>query len=432
MSLQRQRILNYLQSKEMEPSQIDMETCSDDYIDEMEQGLAEKNGGSMPMLPTFLEAGRSIPPDTPVIAVDAGGTNFRVALVSFHENEKPVIRNMRNYPMPGLKVEVDEETFFKQICGYLEPVLQESDTIGFCFSYPMDMQKNHDGRLIRFTKEIKAKAVEGSLIGESLNMILPEKKKIVLLNDTVSTLLAGRSVLRERVYDSYIGFILGTGMNCAYVEKNENIGKETGLVPGGEQVINIESGMYARAPRGKLDLVYDKSTDYPGKSVYEKMISGAYFGQMALTILQTAAEEGIFSADFRRNIDKIRVLDSGEISEFFSFPEGTGRLAECIQGQGAEDREALYHLLMLLTERAGKFTAITLSSIIRKTGKGQNPVYPVCITAEGSIFYKMPFMRNTIEFYLKQYLHDQLERSYTFVSVENASLIGGAVAGLTN
>ena len=51
-----------------------------------------------------------------------------------------------------------------------------------------------DGRLLQFCKEVQAPEVVGELIGKKLLETLGmEEKQIVILNDTVATLLAGKS-----------------------------------------------------------------------------------------------------------------------------------------------------------------------------------------------------------------------------------------------
>ena len=134
---------------------------------------------------------------------------------------------------------------FAEIAGHVEPYLDEADAISFCFSYPTEIQPDKDGRLIAFTKEIKAPEVEGELIGKSLLAALPEKyqrKEILILNDTVATLLAGQAQTVGQSYSSYVGFILGTGTNTAYIEKTDQITTLSGESSHGEtMIINMES-----------------------------------------------------------------------------------------------------------------------------------------------------------------------------------------------
>ena len=120
--------------------------------------------------------------------------------------------------MPGITAEVGKDEFFGTMAGYVRDVAAKSPNVGFCFSYPIEMFPSKDGRALYFSKEIKAPEAAGQMIGESLSQALvrlgvSQPKQFVLLNDTVATLLAGRAETSGRRFDSYIGFILGTGTN---------------------------------------------------------------------------------------------------------------------------------------------------------------------------------------------------------------------------
>lgn len=137
---------------------------------------------------------------------------------------------------------------------------------------------------------MQAPGVVGQLIGKTLLETLgTPDKPIVLLNDTVATLLAGKSSSFGRSYDSFIGYILGTGTNTCYIEHNSNILKNTNLRQEGSQIINAESGNFSKAPRSDLDLVFDSTTGNPGNYTFEKMFSGGYFGGLCLTVLKATA-----------------------------------------------------------------------------------------------------------------------------------------------
>lgn len=80
----------------------------------------------------------------------------------------------------------------------MKDIVETSSKIGFCFSYPTEMLPTGDGKLITFTKEVKAPEVEGAVIGENLKMALVRagfnaEKEIVILNDTVAALLASKT-----------------------------------------------------------------------------------------------------------------------------------------------------------------------------------------------------------------------------------------------
>ncbi len=432
----RDKVRRFLKDNGMYHQDIDLESCCDIFIQEMKAGLAGK-GGSLAMIPTYIEVGRDIPVGKPVIVLDAGGTNFRVATVYFDQSGKPVIENFVQKPVPGLDREVTKEEFFATIAGYMTDFVDVSSSIGFCFSYPTEILPSRDGRLIRFCKEIKAKQVEGELIGQNLVEAIEaagykRSRRIVILNDTVATLLAGRSAFQDRDFDSYVGFILGTGSNCCYIESNQNITKKDDLDPTKEQVVNIESGSFAKAPRGAVDLQLDDSTLDPGKYTFEKMFSGAYLGALCLKTLQQAGRQGLLSKAVIEELLTIEELGTKDVNSFVRYPQARSPLAmSCAKGTEL-DYTAVWYVLDGLIERAARLTAALLSSVVLKTDKGRDPCVPVCITAEGTTFYELKSLKTKVECYLKNFLQEKHNRFFEIVSVENATLIGAAIAGLTN
>ena len=415
---------------------IDMGQLCEVFHSEMRNGLAGQVS-SLAMIPTYIEVGRDVPTDQPVIVLDAGGTNFRIATVRFDGSGQASFENLIQKPMPGLERETSKDEFFGTIAEYMAGVADASDKIGFCFSYPTEILPNKDGRLVHFCKEVKAKEVEGELIGENLLAAMVRaghkgNKSVVILNDTVATLLAGVSASYEMAYDSYIGFILGTGSNCCYVESNSNISKTSGLDDSAEQIINVESGGFAKMPQGTIDIQLDESTLDPGRYTFEKMFSGAYLGPLCLKALQEGVRQGLLSKVVAEKMFAIEDLQTKDVNDFLRSPRGGNPLAAICAAGTVEDRAVIWYVLDGLIERAAKLVAALLSSVVLKSDKGQNPCEPVCITAEGTTFYELKSLKTKIESYLRSFLQEQHGRYAEIVNVENATLIGAAIAGLTN
>jgi hexokinase len=416
---------------------IDFEQNCQIFIEEMNRGLQGKTS-SLEMIPTYIEVGKKIIVDEPVIVLDAGGTYFRSALVSFNKERKAVIDHLKVYPMPGLSGGITREAFFEIMADYIDGIVKLGSRIGFCFSYPFQATSEKDGRLISLSKEIQVEGIEGELIGQNLLAALKLNghsvdKKIVLINDTVASLLAGTSISSGLLYDSYIGYVLGTGTNSGYLEKNEYITKLKGRDKTKSMVINVESGGYGKAPRGIIDMEFDSKLKDPGNYVFEKMLGGRYLGNLVLMTVQKAGEEAIFSPDFSRKIMKVLNLETKDISSFLNDPlADNNTLSECLWTGNDKDGAVLHLILNMMIERAAVLAAINLSSIIIKINKGIDPCRPVCISAEGSTFYHLTGFQNKLNYYLKKYLTDKKGRYYNFVRVDNATLIGTAIAGLTN
>lgn len=433
----RSQVKAFLTSQGMYHGDINIQETCDVFLGEMDKGLAGKKS-SLAMLPTYIETERELPRNKPVVVMDAGGTNFRVATILFGRDGVPKIADFKVYPMPGIVAEVSKDEFFGTMAGYIRDVAAKSLNVGFCFSYPIEMFPNKDGRALYFSKEIKAPQAVGQMIGESLNQTMvrlgvSQPKQMVLLNDTVATLLAGRAEASGRRFESYIGFILGTGTNCSYIENNANIKKARDLDPDKSQIVNVESGGFGKAPRGKIDKAFDAASVSPGINTFEKMISGAYLGPLCLATIQAAAKAGLFTRTAAGELAQIPAATTKDIDSFLNNPErGDNPLCAALSEVPEQDIVAVYYLVDALIERAAKLTAINLSSVALKSGKGFNPARPICIVAEGTTFYRLKSFRQKIECYLKQYLVERKHVYYEVVNVDNATLIGAAIAGLTN
>jgi hexokinase len=421
----------FLAEHKMRTEEINIHNMVDSFTSEMLKGL-ESDAGSLRMIPTYIEADNKFKVDLPVLAIDAGGTNFRAALVKVSSSGKLEIKNVLNNKMPGLEGEISKEEFFNTIASYVRPLAEKTDRIGFCFSYPSEILPNKDGRLIYFCKEVQAPGVVGQLIGKNLldALGMPEKQ-IVLLNDTVATLLAGKSASIGNDYDSFIGFILGTGTNTCYIENNPNILKNRSLDSSKSQIINIESGNFSLAPRTDLDHHFDSATTNPGSHTFEKMISGGYFGPLCLLTLKTAAKEGVFTSDTASGILALQELSSEEVNIFIADPK-SGRSTISSFIKDTADTESCLNIVNCLLDRAALLVAGNLAAVVLKTNKGKTKGRPILVTVEGSIYYKLGNLRTQIDRYLRAYLSGDRERFVEFMEVKQSSLVGAALAALIN
>ena len=340
--------------------------------------------------------------------------------------------------MPATDREYGKKEFFETIATNLDHLKNKADRIGFCFSYPMSITPEGDGKVIQFSKEIKAKEVIGSLVGASLSDALVERgwkrpKKVVLLNDTVAALLAGASAATGgKVYDSYVGFILGTGMNAAYIEhgKIAKLASVNFPVPPA-QIVVCESGKSNKIARSEFDAILDKTTVAPGLYGYEKMCSGAYLGPIGTIALTKAAEEGLFSAAVSKTIAELPSLELKDMDQFFYGPYRTDTKLGAILAKGNEaDREIAFRILDAFVERSARLAAANIAAAIIKSGKGGNPARPVSVLCEGTTFLKTHNLRERVTGYLNKALTDERGIWYEIVTMDNAVTLGSAVAGL--
>ncbi len=419
----------FLKDKGLRACDFNIDQLVELFLSEMNGGLRGE-ASSLRMIPTYIEADNEFLKDTPVVAIDAGGTNFRAALIKFTSNGKLEVDQVVNGLMPGLDREVSKKEFFNILAGYIVPLAEKSDRIGFCFSYPTEIFPDKDGRLLQFCKEVQAPEVIGQVIGKSLLEALgmPDKR-IVLLNDTVATLLAGKSASFGKTYDSFIGFILGTGTNTCYIESNVNIAKNPELDPGRSMIINIESGNFNKAPRTELDIAFDNTTMDPGNYSFEKMFSGGYFGGLSLFVLKAAASDGLFSPRAAGRIQDLKELTAEEANSFLSGNiTNSNVLSGCLTD--LVDESIGKYLIDNIIDRSARLVAANLAAVVLKTGKGTHPDRPVLFTIEGTTFYKLHNLKLRFEGYFSDFLSGDRKRYVEFTEVKQSSLIGAALAGL--
>jgi hexokinase len=423
-----------------------------DAVINMERGLRGQSS-DLPMIPAYISPITRVPPGKTVIALDAGGTNLRAALVHFDGQGKALPENSRKVPMPGTNGRVDAETFFNEIAGLIIPLFEEArsagktiEGIGFCFSYPMEITADSDGILMAFSKEVDAPEVIGKAIGRGLREALSRRgtkppERIVLLNDTVAALLSGLAEIppnggKWRGADIYgktggpvIGFILGTGFNLAYPEKNiPKIGFVSETSP---QIVVCEAGTFHPRYLGILDREYDATTKNPGVYTMEKACAGAYLGPLTHHILKQAVRDGVLRFKKSGEFLSWPTLQTKDLNSFMHAPlAGEGPLGELF-GPGEEDALAsLVYLTSLVTERAALFSAALVAAAVERTGSGYDPFVPVRVAVEGTTYVIYKGMREALESYLHAILFSSMPRAYVIAPVEQASLFGAAVAAL--
>lgn len=431
-----QQVLEFMSKYAMSSQQIDIEENARKFLAEMRRRLNGEEDCSLRMIPTYFSPADSITPNKPVIVLDAGGTNLRVASVWFDENNGVHIEDEKSSLMLGMQSEISFKDLFHGIALQVKPYLFRSDTIAFCFSYASIPTPERDGIVDEMGKQLKVKGIVGKSLANGLNEALRkmgcEEKRIVVLNDSVSTLLGGALSARKEHYSGYIGFILGTGLNASYVEQTERIGKLHGCRSPKQMIINTESGDYNKFPRGKLDEEYDSTLLDSGLWQFEKMTAGRYQGGLIYTVIRKAITEGLLSADFSRKFSSVKTLVSRQIDEFLDCPNGSNILAKCCAGEESPDAIALYYLINEIFERAAKLVAASLAAMMMQAEIGEDPFRPVCITGDGSTFYKSKMFRKKLDYYVKQYMNDGLGLYCRINYVQDVNMIGSAVAGLSN
>ena len=434
-------VLEFLNKHNLNPNEIDMDKLCDYFVREMKSGLAGEPS-SLPMIPSYCSPDGKPKAGQKVVVIDAGGTNLRTCIVEFSTDLKPVIKDFKKTRMPGSDKEVLAKEFISVFADEIKRLIDQCDRVGFCFSYAAQILPDHDGIPMSLSKEIKAPEIVGLKLGESLFKELASRghdvsaKKILILNDTVATLLAAQSQNTTGKYDGCIGFILGTGTNTAYIEKSSRIKKlPEGVETSENQIINVESGSLAFS-LGDIDKAFLASTLNADKYNFEKMISGAYLGKLAWYIIQAAIKDGIFSTDFKQLFDEYaptsNAVSTLDLSTFLDQPNSKDVLTDYLgeASSGMDDAFILEEILKAHILRAAKLTAVNLAAAVLITDFGKDKAHPVLINADGTTFYKTPYLRDYTVKYLKEFLETK-GRYVEFTQIEDSPIIGSAIGALS-
>ncbi|XP_045134088.1 hexokinase type 2-like isoform X2 [Portunus trituberculatus] len=256
-------------------------------------------------LPNGKENGR-------FLALDLGGTNFRVLLI---ELGAKCTMDSRIYAVPQPIMVGPGEGLFDHIAECLASFIKERDLgtellpLGFTFSFPCKQEGLTKARLACWTKGFKCAGVEGRDVVELLKQAIARRgdvkiKICAVLNDTTGTLMS----CAWKNHNCRIGLIVGTGTNACYMEKLEKVELWDGSTDEPHQVIiNTEWGAFG--DNGCLDFVrteYDNTIDResinPGRQLYEKMISGMYMGEIARQVLVRLVSDGLLFGGYASDI----------------------------------------------------------------------------------------------------------------------------------
>ena len=302
-----------------------------EFLRQMEEGL-ERDGTSLSQIPTYVTA---VPNGTEkglYMAVDLGGTNFRVCSIQLHGNTTfSLTQNKVKIPQHLMTARTAEELFSflaKQIeaflkehhnehyQGHIRRVLagskpegyreEEVFSLGFTFSFPVNQIGINRGLLMRWTKGFDIPDAVGkdvcALLQKEIDKLHLPVRVAALVNDTVGTLMA-RSYTSPGKTGTLLGAIFGTGTNGAYVEKLKNVKKLVGDVgkegsydkSTGEMVINTEWGSFDNElnvlPNTPYDEALDKESVNPGIQMFEKRVSGMFLGEILRRALVTVLKD---------------------------------------------------------------------------------------------------------------------------------------------
>ena len=387
-----------------------LKAITDHFISELANGLS-KEGGSIPMNPTWVMGYPTGYEEGTFLALDMGGTNLRVCEIYLPEEKGEFDIIQSKYRMPDeLKTGTGEELW-----GYIADCLQQfieyhhegekldKLPLGFTFSYPASQEYINHGVLQRWTKGFDIEGVEGSDVVPPFEKALEERgvpiKLTALINDTTGTLIASNYTDS----DMKIGCIFGTGCNAAYMEHASEVPKleHWNLDPDQEIAINCEWGAFDNEhkilPRTKYDIIIDKDSPRPDQQAFEKMIAGLYLGEIFRLVLVDLCEQPhvkIFDGQDTSALKKPYSLDASFLSDIENDPfENLQETHDNFDHKlniklTKPELELVRRLTELIGTRSARLSACGVAAICKK--KGYKAAH---VGADGSVYSKYPHFK---------------------------------------
>lgn len=342
------------------------------------------------------------------LALDLGGTNFRVLLIHLQENNDFQMES-RIYAIPQHIMIGSGIQLFDHIAECLSNFMAEHNVyaerlpLGFTFSFPLRQLGLTKGLLETWTKGFDCAGVVNEDVVQLLKDAIARRGDVqidvcAILNDTTGTLMS----CAWKNHNCKIGLIVGTGSNACYVEKVEEA--ELFDAPDNRKphvLINTEWGAFG--DNGALDFVrteFDNDIDShsinPGKQTFEKMISGMYMGELVRLVLAKMTQNGIlFNGQgsevlftrglfFTKYVSEIEADEPGNFTNCRLVLEELG-LSNATDGDCANVR----YICECVSKRAAHLVSAGIATLINKMDEPH-----VTVGVDGSVYRFHPKFHN--------------------------------------
>lgn len=415
-------------------------TLADAFQAEIQAGI-QNRPSSLPCLNTFLSAPTG-QESGDYLAIDLGGTNLRVLVVSLATNSaNPVITHVIRRRLTPAEITGTAAQLFQAIAEVINEMVTTYDlnsplTIGFTFSFGIEQSAIDDAYVLGWSKQFKiqsdvpVKPVQ--LLTQAMQHypLLSEARIVAILNDTTGTLLA--SAFKES--DCDLGMILGTGTNICMKFPTEMVTKSLNGYQGESIYLNLESGNFNIClPQTEYDLSVDRESNNRGKQLFEKMVSGKYLGQIAGLLLQDMANKGLFLTHFqdKASFSRFENLTAEDLSRIDEEPVGRYEQAAQLLGEmdfgsvNDQDIQIMRTACHTVAMRSAKMAASQVAGAIRLI----DPQLASChkIAVDGSLFKFYPGYTAMMDQTLQSHFGAK-SNNIQLIMAEDGSGIGAGIA----
>ncbi|KAL2299266.1 hypothetical protein Nmel_013916 [Mimus melanotis] len=419
-------------------TRADLEKVQALMREEMDRGLCKETNptASVRMLPTYVSHTPDGTERGDFLALDLGGTNFRVLVVRV--TEEGISMASEIYVIPVSIMQGTGEALFDHIIDCVidfqmkQNLVTQMLPLGFTFSFPCQQVGLDKALLLTWTKGFSASGCVGKDVVQLLRDAAQRKQHlgmqvVALVNDTVGTMMACG-------YDDpkcEIGLIVGT--NACYMEEMRNVGTVEG--DQGRMCINMEWGAFG--DNGCLDHLFthfdkvvDETTINPGKQRFEKLISGMYLGEIVRQILMVMVEKQLLFQGRpcpklqTKNIFKTKFLSTIELNGL-ALRQIRAILNELELDASFEDSVLMREVCQAVSLRAAQLCAAGLAAVVEKMRENRGlDQLDITVGVDGTLYKLHPCFSDN----LKKTLKDLAPNcNVTFLLSEDGSGKGAAL-----
>ncbi|KAG1055990.1 hypothetical protein G6F43_002081 [Rhizopus delemar] len=426
------------------------------FDQEYKMGLKTPSKGLATMIPSFVTKMPKGNETGTFLSLDMGGTNLRIAAVELKGAGKSIVHELKRCPSIELKTG-EGAMFFDWIADAVRDLItieakhlftqdqvegKETLALGVCWSFPVDQTAVDRGTILRMGKGFTLKNTEGNDLADMFHEAFKRKKLNVkvtaILNDTVGTLVAHAYTNPE----CRIGLIFATGINAAYPEKVSAITKldpevRNNYTPTTEMLINTEIDIFgteAYLPLTKYDLALDLSHNQPKFQLYEKMLSGAYMGELTRLIAMDFIEAGIlFGGEIPKGFNQPWSFPTTYMSALESDQSETKEVGQRIltefptsEKPTLDDINTLTRICRIVAARSASLVAVAIISLLEQQGLSDHMVVGI----NGSTYEFYPHMDQRVRQALDEWFGKEISSKIILEVASEGGSVGGALIAM--
>ncbi|KAK5092963.1 N-acetylglucosamine kinase 1 [Exophiala xenobiotica] len=425
--------------------------------------------GTECMLPSFCHTLPTGQEEGTFIALDMGGSTFRVALVALStrvaDNDGMNIKHITVNKINESIRRLPARQFFAWMAGKIQDMLHqckdgqisqdETISIGLAWSFPIEQTSHQGGTVQPMGKGFKAhEGVIGQDLGNLLEVACRERGLEVQVNAIVND--SSATLLSQAYKDpaTTMSLILGTGTNAAIYLPVKHLGEDkfgmrdpSWFEQAEKVIINTEVSMFGKGilPTTRWDEELNRAHSAPDFQPLEYMTTGRYLGELLrLVIAEAVGTCQMFGGLMPDNISGRYTLDTALLAAIEEDTTmGCISSAERIQKEFGllslptpAEMTFLRTVVEAISHRAAAYIATAIHALWSlKHGGPHEATSKTSVAANGSVMLMYPGFRTRCQRYVADMIaaahSSKPSRSNHEVLIQpthEATILGAAVA----